>query len=870
MKKHFVNKALSAALLGCGLWTAGSAVAAVPDSVYLMAYNVHAGGGLNFAWSANRQVWKGIGPGHAFIKSDFGTWGPEKKMYHPNLIQMPDGTWRCVFQVNDYANQFAVAYSADLVKWRPQDYPYMEGVNSCIAPVLSYDAAMTTYKVVFKTKDGGVYETVSKDFYHFSKPRKVDASVYPSVTEQALVDGQPVNGQVFKVPYAGVERMVQAVESAAYWAALNGELARDNEVRFRGLKPLEATIKIDAGQTKKISDKLIGIFFEDINYAADGGLYAELVQNRDFEYSQADVKGGNKAWKADFAWTLEGDGGTWEIRTSEPIHENNPNYAVVDVKQPGQVALLNGGFDGIPVREGEKYDLSVFAKQLEGKGGKIRVSLVQDGRVVAQTTLKAPKSDWKKMTAVLKADADADHASIKVEPLGTGKVALDMISLFPQQTFKGRKNGLRADLAQTLADLKPKFMRFPGGCVAHGDGLHNIYNWKETIGPLEARKPQRNLWGYHQTKGLGYYEYFQFCEDMGCEPLPVLAAGVPCQNSACHGDLRGGQQGGIPMSEMGAYIQDILDLIEWANGDARKTKWGKIRAESGHPKPFNLKYIGIGNEDLITDVFEERFTMIYLAIKEKYPEMIVVGTVGPFNEGTDYVEGWKLADKLGVPMVDEHYYQSPGWFLHNQDFYDKYDRSKKTKVYLGEYATHISGRRANMETALTEALYLAALERNGDVVHMTSYAPLLAKDGRTQWNPDLIYFNNREVRPTTGYYVQKLYGQHAGDHYIPSQVNLDNQDSRVKLRVGSSIVRDSKTGDVIVKLVNLLPVSIETDVRLPGMDGIQSSATRTVLAGAPEATPLPVTDTIEAGTSFKQELPAYSFTVIRLKTQKVK
>ena len=474
MKKHFVNKALSAALLGCGLWTAGSAVAAVPDSVYLMAYNVHAGGGLNFAWSANRQVWKGIGPGHAFIKSDFGTWGPEKKMYHPNLIQMPDGTWRCVFQVNDYANQFAVAYSADLVKWRPQDYPYMEGVNSCIAPVLSYDAAMTTYKVVFKTKDGGVYETVSKDFYHFSKPRKVDASVYPSVTEQALVDGQPVNGQVFKVPYAGVERMVQAVESAAYWAALNGELARDNEVRFRGLKPLEATIKIDAGQTKKISDKLIGIFFEDINYAADGGLYAELVQNRDFEYSQADVKGGNKAWKADFAWTLEGDGGTWEIRTSEPIHENNPNYAVVDVKQPGQVALLNGGFDGIPVREGEKYDLSVFAKQLEGKGGKIRVSLVQDGRVVAQTTLKAPKSDWKKMTAVLKADADADHASIKVEPLGTGKVALDMISLFPQQTFKGRKNGLRADLAQTLADLKPKFMRFPGGCVAHGDGLHNI------------------------------------------------------------------------------------------------------------------------------------------------------------------------------------------------------------------------------------------------------------------------------------------------------------------------------------------------------------------------------------------------------------
>lgn len=260
--------------------------------------------------------------------------------------------------------------------------------------------------------------------------------------------------------------------------------------------------------------------------------------------------------------------------------------------------------------------------------------------------------------------------------------------------------------------------------------------------------------------------------------------------------------------------------------------------------------------------------MIFNAIKEKYPEIIVVGTVGPFNEGTDYVEGWKLADKLGIPMVDEHYYQSPGWFLHNQDFYDKYDRSKKTKVYLGEYATHIPGRKANMETALTEALYLTALERNGDVVHMTSYAPLLAKERRTQWNPDLIYFNNREVKPTTGYYVQKLYGQHAGDHYIPSQISLDNQDSRVKLRVGSSIVRDSKTGDVIVKLVNMLPVSIETEVQLPGIDGIQSSATRTVLAGAPETTPLPVTDTIEAGANFKQQLPAYSFTVIRLKTQK--
>lgn len=291
------------------------------------------------------------------------------------------------------------------------------------------------------------------------------------------------------------------------------------------------------------------------------------------------------------------------------------------------------------------------------------------------------------MTAVLKADADADHASIKVEPLGTGKVALDMISLFPQQTFKGRKNGLRADLAQTLADLKPKFMRFPGGCVAHGDGLHNIYNWKETIGPLEARKPQRNLWGYHQTKGLGYYEYFQFCEDMGCEPLPVLAAGVSCQNSSDRGH---GQQGGIPMDKMPEYVQDVLDLIEWANGDAKTTKWGKLRAEQGHPAPFNLKYIGIGNEDLISKTFEERYLMIVKAVKEKYPDIVVCGTSGPWSEGSDYETGWRLAKDHKIDMIDEHYYQTPGWFIYHQDYYDQYDRNG-SKVYLGEYAAHTPG-----------------------------------------------------------------------------------------------------------------------------------------------------------------------------------
>ena len=795
---------------------------ATPDSVSLFAYATRGDdgrSGLRFAWSMDGKHWFEIGQNYGYLRCDYGRWGSQKKMLDPNLKQLPGGEWLCIWKLNDH-DGYGQARSKDLIYWEAQQYP------------------RTT-------------------------------SDFEGTRVKAKIAGHEETGTVSQVPWSVVDGLTQIYERNQYRNSLYGERPVQDKERFAGLKPVKATVTAQPEETKEISDLLMGIFFEDINYSADGGLYAELIQNRDFEYDPSDREG-DKNWNSTHSWKLEGENATFTISTSDPIHPNNPHYAVLKTNQPG-AALTNTGFDGIALKAGEKYDFSLFARIPEGsKSGKLLVRLVDaDGTVQGETTVTVSSRSWKTYKAVLTAKASAD-TRLELRPQSAGEIELDMISLFPQNTFKGRKNGLRPDLAQTLADMHPRFVRFPGGCVAHGDGLKNIYQWKNTIGPLEARKPARNLWGYHQSMGLGYYEYFQFCEDIGAEPLPVLAAGVPCQNSACHGDLRGGQQGGIPMSEMGAYIQDILDLIEWANGDAKKTKWGKIRAESGHPKPFNLKYIGIGNEDLITDVFEERFTMIYLAIKEKYPEIIVVGTVGPFNEGTDYVEGWKLADKLGVPMVDEHYYQSPGWFLHNQDFYDKYDRSKKTKVYLGEYATHIPGRRANMETALTEALYLAALERNGDVVHMSSYAPLLAKDGRTQWNPDLIYFNNREVRPTTGYYVQKLYGQNAGDHYIPSQINLDNQDGRVKLRVGSSIVRDSKTGDVIVKLVNLLPVSIETDVRLPGMDGIQSSATRTVLAGAPETTPLPVTDTIEAGTSFKQELPAYSFTVIRLKTQKGK
>ena len=645
------------------------------------------------------------------------------------------------------------------------------------------------------------------------------------------------------------------------------ERTEEDPIRFAGLKPLKATIQVDVSQGKSISDHLIGIFFEDINYAADGGLYAELVQNRDFEYSSKD--GSRQGWDSNYAWSVKGGQGTLTIATERPIHENNPHYAVLDVRQVG-AALQNDGYDGITLKKGEKYDFACFARiASESKGGKVIISLLdQEGNEVAKASVKVSSKDWKQLKAVLTAQEDVQAAKLSLQPAGTGTYHFDLV---PQNTFKGRKNGLRADLAQALADLHPRFVRFPGGCVAHGDGVDNIYDWKGSIGPLEARKPLRNLWGYHQTRGLGYFEYFQFCEDIGAEPVPVLAAGVPCQNSStCSHHSKDelgckGQQGGIPMEEMPAYIQDVLDLIEYANGDARKTEWGRKRAEAGHPKPFNLKYIGIGNEDLITEVFEERFTMIYKAVREKYPEVTVIGTVGPFYEGTDYDEGWKLATRLGVPMVDEHYYVAPGWFIHNQDYYDRYDRNK-SKVYLGEYAAHLPGRPSNLETALAEALYLTAVERNADVVAMTSYAPLLAKEGYTQWRPDLIYFNNKEVKPTVDYYTQQMYGQNAGNEYFASTITLDNGLDAVKKRVGVSVVKDPMTGDYIVKLVNMLPVEVSSKIELEGVTLVNPTAQKIVLAGNPKDEDVtPITEDFEVQEhGFDYTLPSYSFTVIRI------
>lgn len=599
------------------------------------------------------------------------------------------------------------------------------------------------------------------------------------------------------------------------------------------------------------------------------------MQNRDFEYTEGE--GRAAGWGPLYAWTVAGDGMSVKIDTVKPIHVNNPHYASLHVEKSG-AGFVNAGYDGIVVRENGKYLLTVFVRLAgdessvgnspsRNPSSKIKIGLRgKDGNVIAEKTFKVSSHDWVQLSGTLRAGASADDAVLFITPMAVGRYDVDMVSLFPEKTFRGHKNGLRADLAQAIADIHPKFVRFPGGCVAHGQGIDNIYRWKNTIGPLYARKPMKNLWGYHQTMGLGYYEYFQFCEDIGAEPLPVVAAGVPCQNSNCIPGklLGGGQQGGIPMEDMDEYVQDILDLIDYANGDPKTNKWAKMRADAGHPEPFNLKYIGIGNEDQITDVFKERFTMIYEAMKKHHPEITVIGTVGPFYEGTDYDEGWRLADSLDVPMVDEHYYNSPGWFIYNQDFYDGYDRTK-SKVYLGEYAAHLPGRPNNVETALAEALYLTSLERNGDVVRMASYAPLLAKEGHTQWNPDMIYFNNKEVKPTVGYYVQQMFSRNSGVEYWSADVKTSNARSDVRSRIATSVVRDGETGDVIVKLVNMLPVDVVTKMVMP--DGMKDNQARlTVLTDEPaDKDARPVDGFISVGDGAEYKMPPYSLSVIRMK-----
>ncbi|MDD6008418.1 MAG: alpha-L-arabinofuranosidase C-terminal domain-containing protein [Prevotellaceae bacterium] len=761
------------------------------------------------------------------FSSDYARWGADKKMFSEFAVALEEGGYAAVFQVNDIAPCFAVAYSEDLVTWRPQDYPEMSH-QGVIAPVIVRNGE-NSYSVVYKTKQGG-YRKTNTDalFRHFSKDVEATKQEYEAADkkrDKVTIGGKAQTGNIISLEGKpqNSAAIIKYFDEQGRKAQMWGENLADDKTRFAQLLAkgqIIASLNVNEAKRKNISDKLIGIFFEDISYAADGGLYAELVQNRDFEYTPNDHEG----WNAFTAWRLA-SGAEPRIVTDCPLGKHNANALIIVAD-----TLYNSGWDGMTLKAGAKYDFSFYVNT---KGKKrFKVAMVENGTVVAEAVIDVRPKDkkaetlhegWQKYEVTLVPSADTKTAELRIVAEGKAEARLDMISLFPQDTFKGRKNGLRRDLAETIANLHPKFVRFPGGCMSHGDGLDNIYHWNHTVGPLYDRVPDRNIWRYHQTRGLGFFEYFQFCEDIGAEPLPVLAAGVPCQNSAPNANCFGGQQGGIPMEDMPAYIEELMNMIEWANGDPATNKWAKMRADAGHPEPFNLKYIGIGNEDIISTVFEDRCLMICKAIHEKYPEIEICGTAGPFHTpSSDYVEGWKFAKqhKDIFSLVDEHYYESVGWFINNQDYYDNYDRNAP-KVYLGEYAAR--SKRGNIDCALAEALHLCAIERNGDVVSMTSYAPMLCHLKHQNWNPDMIYFDNETIDLTPSYETQRLFSKYAGDKFVDTKLSVDTEGmteagaADITKRVAATVVVDSKTGKRYLKVVNVLPVELQLEVDAAGL-----------------------------------------------------
>ncbi|MGW6929274.1 alpha-L-arabinofuranosidase C-terminal domain-containing protein [Lentzea sp. NPDC054927] len=515
------------------------------------------------------------------------------------------------------------------------------------------------------------------------------------------------------------------------------------------------TLKVDA--TKKgasIDDTMYGVFFEDINRAADGGLYAELVQNRSFEYDKAD----NASYNGMTSWAPHS--GILDVADDNGrMNERNRRYLKLGLP----AGVINSGYNsGIAVQEGQRYDFSVWARTDQGSVPLTAAITDPAGNPLGDPVKVQVRGDgWTRYTGTVRARKTTTTGRLLVTGGGTGTLRLDMISLLPQDTFKG--HGLRRDLAEKIAALKPGFVRFPGGCLVN-TGSHygydapnyerrRSYQWKDTIGPVEQRATNSNFWGYNQSYGLGYYEYFQFSEDVGAMPLPV----VPALVTGC-GQNRATDDPAL----LQRHIQDTLDLIEFANGPADST-WGRKRAEMGHPKPFKLTHLGVGNEENLPDEFFARFTEFRKAINAKYPDVAVVSNSGPDDTGGTFDRLWQLNRQAGVKMVDEHYYNSPSWFLENNNRYDSYDRNGP-KVFLGEYAS-LDNKYFN---ALAEAAYMTGLERNADVVKLASYAPLLANEDYVQWKPDMIWFNNHASWGSASYETQKLFMNNVGDQVVPS------------------------------------------------------------------------------------------------------
>jgi alpha-L-arabinofuranosidase len=534
-----------------------------------------------------------------------------------------------------------------------------------------------------------------------------------------------------------------------------------------GAAATDYTLTADStGRGPTIDRSMYGVFFEDINRAADGGLYAELVQNRSFEYDPAD----NAAYTGMTSWAPTSTGGAGTVGVADDdgrLNDRNRCYLRLDLRGgTGEYGVANAGYNsGISVENGKRHDFSVWARTDQPAGTSVTVALTDPaGQPLADPLRLQIRGDrWTKYTGTLRARTSSTLGRLALTAGGTGTLRLDMVSLFPQETFKNRPNGMRRDLAEKIAALKPGFVRFPGGCLVN-TGSHygyeapnwerrRSYQWKDTIGPVEQRATNANFWGYNQSYGLGYHEYFQFAEDVGAMPLPV----VPALVTGC-----GQNRATADPALLQRHIQDTLDLIEYANGPATST-WGRKRAEMGHPAPFGLTHIGVGNEENLPDEFFTRFTQFRTAIEARYPGITVISNSGPDDTGSTFDRLWNLNRAANVGMVDEHYYNSPQWFLQNNQRYDTYDRNGP-KVFLGEYAS-LDNRFGN---ALAEAAYMTGLERNADVVKLASYAPLLANTDYVQWRPDMIWFDNRTSWGSASYETQKLFMTNVGDHVVPS------------------------------------------------------------------------------------------------------
>ena len=630
-------------------------------------------------------------------------------------------------------------------------------------------------------------------------------------------------------------------------------------------------------QTKKlgaeIQPTMYGLFFEDINYAADGGLYAELVKNRSFEFPQHLM-----GWDTYGKVALMDDG---------PF-ERNPHY--VRLSNPGHghkhTGLDNKGFFGIGVRKGEAYRFSVWARLPQGgTNEKIRVELVDtksmgEQQAFASQTLTIDSKEWKKYQVVLTPGATNPKATLRIFLASKGTVDLEHISLFPVDTWKGHENGLRKDLAQALADIHPGVFRFPGGCIVEGTDLETRYDWKKSVGPVENRPLNENRWqytfthrfypDYYQSYGLGFYEYFLLSEEIGAAPLPILNCGLACQYQ------NDDPKAHVEVCNLDSYIQDALDLIEFANGDVTTT-WGKVRADMGHPAPFHLKYLGIGNEQWGKE-YPERLEPFLKALRKAHPEILIVGSSGPNSEGKEFDYLWPEMKRLKADLVDEHFYRPESWFLSQGARYDNYDR-KGPKVFAGEYACHGKGKKWNhFNAALLEAAFMTGLERNADIVHMATYAPLFAHVEGWQWRPDMIWFDNLNSVRTVSYYVQQLYAQNKGTNVLSLTMNKKPvTGAEGQNGLFASAVFDKDKNELIVKIANTSnsaqPVSLNFEglkkqdvlsegrcIKLRSLDLDQDNTLEQPLAITPQETAVSIDGHVLAAEIEPNTFVVYKFT----------